>query len=81
MKAMICKMEKGFEPKFFDCDTLDDLLDAIDECGYPPMQFTINDDRDDNARLGIEIFDDTPELFVAGRQGWTMKDEIKFRKR
>ena len=79
MKAMICKQEKGFEPVFFDVDTLDDLLNALDEYGYPPMQINIEDDEHGNPRVGIELFDDCAELYVAGRPNWTMEDEIKWR--
>jgi len=55
MKAMICKMEKGFEPVFFDVNTLDDLLNAIDEYNYPSMQINIEDDEHGNPRMGIEL--------------------------
>ena len=56
MKAMICKIEKGFEPVFFDANTLDDLLNALDEYDFPLMQIHIEDDEHGNPRMGIEIF-------------------------
>lgn len=55
MKAMICKIEEGFEPEFFDCDTLDDLLNVLDKHGYPNIQITIEDDEQGTPRMGIEI--------------------------
>lgn len=58
MKAMIWKNEKDFEPTFFDCDTIDDLLNALVVCDYAPMQINIEDDEHGNPRMGIELFDD-----------------------
>lgn len=58
MKAMIYKHKKGFEPMFFDVNTLDDLLNALCEYGYPPMQINIEDDEHDDPRMGIELFDE-----------------------
>lgn len=58
MKAMICKHENGFESVFFDCDTLDDLLNMLCKYGYPPMQINIEDDEQGNPRMGIELFDE-----------------------
>lgn len=58
MKAMIWKNEKGFERTFFDCDTLDDLLNAIVVCDYPLMQINIEDDEHGNPRMGIELLDE-----------------------
>ena len=79
MKVMICKQEKGFEPVFFEINTLDDLLNALCEYSYPPIQINIEDDEHGDPRMGIEIFDDCTELLVAGRPDWTMEDEIEFR--
>ena len=58
MKAMIWKMEDGFKPVFFDVNTLDDLLNKLDEYGYPRMQINIEDDEQGNPRMGIELFDE-----------------------
>lgn len=58
MKAMIWKNEDGFEPTFFDCDSLYDLLNAIAVYEYPPIQINIEDDEHGNPRMGIELFDE-----------------------
>lgn len=55
MKAMIYESDEGCEPTFFDCDSLDDLLDVLCEHGYPPIQIDIEDDEHGNPRVGIEI--------------------------
>ena len=55
MEAMICKLEEGSKPEFFDCGTLDDLLDVLDKYGYPNIQITTEDDEHGNPRLSIEI--------------------------
>ena len=55
MKIMICKQEKGFEPVFLDINTLDELLNVIDEHDYPPIQINIEDDEQGNQRTRIEI--------------------------
>ena len=55
MKAMICKLEEGSKPEFFDCDTLNDLLDILDKYGYPLIQITLEDDEHGNPRISIEI--------------------------
>ena len=54
MKAMICK-PNGSEPVFFDCNTLDDLLNILDEYGYPVMQITMEDDEHGAPRMSIEV--------------------------
>jgi len=58
MKAMIYKHENGSEDcDFFDVNTIDDLLNVLDEHGYPPMQINIEDDEYCVPRMRIEIFD------------------------
>ena len=54
MKAMICKIDEE-EYMFFDCDTLDDLLDKLDERGYPVIQITLEDDEHGKPRMSIEV--------------------------
>lgn len=54
---MICKQEKGFEPAFFDMNTLDDLLNALDKYNTPLMELVFEDDEHGDPRLGIELFD------------------------
>lgn len=55
MKAMICKVEEGFESEFFDCDSLGDLLDILDKYCYPRVQITLEDDERGNPRMSVEI--------------------------
>lgn len=55
MKAMICKMEKDFETEFFECVSLDDLLDILDKYGYPIIQITLEDGRSGDPRMSIEV--------------------------
>lgn len=55
MDAMICKMEDGFEPEFFEVITIDDLLTVLCEHDYPYVQITIGDDENGDPRMSVEI--------------------------